>query len=69
MNAEVHDPDSDWSAASFEGARREQMRRWAQLPLERILMAIEEMDEIAIQLRQPVPGTGGDSAPPDRFRS
>ena len=26
--------DFDWRLTSFEGARREQLRRWAQLPLE-----------------------------------
>jgi hypothetical protein len=36
--------------ASFEGARREQLRRWAQLPLETILVALEEMRDIAHQL-------------------
>jgi hypothetical protein len=36
----------DWRTTSFEGARSEQLRRWAQLPLERILMAIEEMEDI-----------------------
>lgn len=37
----------DWRVTSFEGARREQLRRWAQLPLEHILLAIEEMQDIA----------------------
>jgi hypothetical protein len=37
----------DWRVTSFEGARREQLRRWARLPLERILLAIEEMQDIA----------------------
>jgi hypothetical protein len=35
---------------TFDGARREQLRRWAQLPLETILLAIEEMQDIAQQL-------------------
>jgi len=39
--------DFDWRLTTFEGSRREQLRRWAQLPLERILMAIEEMQDIA----------------------
>jgi hypothetical protein len=42
--------DFDWSLTSFAGARREQLRRWAQLPLENILLAIEEMEDIANQL-------------------
>ena len=37
----------DWRVTSFEGARREQLRRWARLPLEHILLAIEEMQDIA----------------------
>ena len=36
--------DLDWSLTTWEGARREQMRRWAQLPLERAIMALEEME-------------------------
>lgn len=43
-------PDFDWRLTSFEGARREQLRRWAQLPVEDILRAIEEMQEIAQQM-------------------
>ena len=43
-------PEPDWSLATFEGARREQLRRWSQLPLEDILRAIEEMHEVARQL-------------------
>ena len=37
----------DWSLTTWEGARREQMRRWAALPLESIVAALEEMQEIA----------------------
>ena len=40
----------DWRVTSFEGARREQLRRWAQLPLEDVIRAIEEMQDIAQQL-------------------
>jgi hypothetical protein len=29
---EPHKPDFDWRVTSFEGSRREQLRRWAQLP-------------------------------------
>ncbi len=45
--------DFDWRLTSFEGARREQLRRWAQLPLEHILRAIEEMQDIARLLGTP----------------
>ncbi len=39
----------DWSLTTWEGARREQLRRWAALPLESIIAALEEMDELARQ--------------------
>ncbi|MFO0729508.1 MAG: hypothetical protein U0231_13840 [Nitrospiraceae bacterium] len=45
-----HISEFDWRLTSFEGSRREQLRRWAQLPLEDILLAIEEMQDIAQQL-------------------
>jgi hypothetical protein len=47
---ESEKPDFDWAVTTFEGSRREQLRRWAQLPLENILLAIEEMQELANQL-------------------
>lgn len=37
----------DWTLTTWEGARREQLRRWAELPLERIVAALEEMQELA----------------------
>lgn len=40
----------DWSLATWEGSRREQMRRWAQSSLEEIILAIEEMEEVVRQL-------------------
>jgi len=43
----VPDHEVDWSLTTWEGVRKEQMRRWAQLPLERAIMALEEMEEIA----------------------
>ncbi len=36
----------DWRRTTFNGARREQLRRWAQLPLEDILRVLEEMQEL-----------------------
>ncbi len=43
--------DIDWSLTTWEGARREQMRRWAELPLERAIMALEEMEALFRDLR------------------
>ena len=37
----------DWSLTTSEGARREQLRRWAALPLENVIMALEEMQDLA----------------------
>lgn len=49
-NREPQGSQFDWRQTSFEGARREQLRRWAQLPLEDVIRAIEEMQDIAEQL-------------------
>lgn len=43
--------DFDWRLTSFEGSRREQLRRWARLPLENILSALEEMTDTSRQLQ------------------
>jgi hypothetical protein len=40
----------DWRLTTWEGARREQLRRWAQLPLEDIVRALEEMEQLAARL-------------------
>jgi hypothetical protein len=55
-------PDFDWGMTSFEGARREQLRRWSQLPLERIVSSIEEMREIAQAFD--TPPSHGEEEPP-----
>jgi hypothetical protein len=39
----------DWSLTTWDGARREQLRRWAALPLENIIAALEEMEALANQ--------------------
>lgn len=52
--------DFDWRLTSFEGSRREQLRRWAQLPLEHILLAIEEMEDIT-RLFASTPSQNGES--------
>lgn len=50
QNNEPNTSEFDWRVTSFEGARREQLRRWAELPLEDVIRAIEEMQDIAQQL-------------------
>jgi CRISPR-associated protein Csx17 len=54
-----HTQEFDWRLTSFEGSRREQLRRWAQLPLEHILLAIEEMQDIARVLDTAPVGASG----------
>jgi hypothetical protein len=46
---EREDPTAaiDWSLTTWEGAQREQLRRWSQLTLEQIILAQEEMRELA----------------------
>jgi hypothetical protein len=45
----------DWRLTTWEGAQREQLRRWAQLSLEEILRAQEEMQSLADRLGRPAP--------------
>ena len=70
---ESRKPDFDWRLTSFEGSRREQLRRWAQLPLENILLAIEEMQDIAYLFGTAPAGESGESAgvkePPAPYRA
>jgi hypothetical protein len=40
----------DWTLTTWEGARREQLRCWAELPLENVIAALEEMENVAAQL-------------------
>lgn len=49
-----------WNQATWEGATREQLRRWSRLSLEEIVAAQEEMAELSLQL-SPAPG----KEPPD----
>ena len=42
----------DWSLTTWEGSRREQLRRWSELSLEEIIRAQEEMRELSEWLAQ-----------------
>jgi hypothetical protein len=44
--------DIDWSLTTWEGARREQVRRWARMPLAEMIRALEEMQVLAERLSQ-----------------
>ena len=49
---EFSDESIDWRLTTFEGARREQLRRWAELPLEQIILALEEMEDLAARFEE-----------------
>lgn len=53
-------PEVDWTLTTWEGARREQLRRWAALPLERIIEALEEMGDLAERFEQGSSARGAD---------
>jgi hypothetical protein len=46
----------DWSLTTWEGARREQMRRWSKMTLAEMILALEEMQVLAEKI------SGTDSA-------
>lgn len=45
----------DWSLTTFEGARREQLRRWSELSLRQVITALEEMEELNRRFNSPLP--------------
>jgi hypothetical protein len=47
MNEFENKDEIDWSLTTWEGSRREQIRRWSKLSLREILLAQEEMQELA----------------------
>ena len=47
MNERDEDGAIDWRLTTWEGARREALRRWAELPLHRIVAALEEMESVS----------------------
>jgi hypothetical protein len=40
----------DWGLTTWEGSRREQLRRWSELTADEIFEAQEEMAELAAEL-------------------
>jgi hypothetical protein len=50
----------NWALTTWEGARREQQRRWADLSLREIVLALEEMQALAERL-------SSDSQRPERI--
>ena len=53
----------DWHLTTWRGAQEEQLRRWAALPLERIVLAQEEMQALADQLASAPAGSSMRAAP------
>ncbi len=51
--AEKPEVSADWSLATWDGAKREALRRWAALPLECVIAALEEMQELTKALHAP----------------
>lgn len=49
MDRQADPPEQaiDWRLTTWEGAQREQLRRWAELPLENVVRALEEMEKFA----------------------
>ena len=64
MRAVNAEPETiDWALTTWEGARREQVRRWSSLTLEEIVRAQEEMQDLADQLSQALPPADSLRAP------
>jgi hypothetical protein len=40
----------DWQITTFDGARREQLRRWSRLTLRQVILSLEEMEELSRRL-------------------
>lgn len=50
MDHKLSDDNIDWSKTTWEGSRREQIKRWSELSLREVLIAIEEMEILAEKL-------------------
>ena len=46
------DSNIDWSKTTWEGSRREQLRRWRKLTLRERLQAVEDMTDISQHFEQ-----------------
>ncbi|MDQ8187429.1 hypothetical protein [Pelagicoccus sp. SDUM812002] len=44
------DTSPDWSSSTWEGARREELRRWRKLPLSEKLDAIDDLNQLGATL-------------------
>ncbi len=52
MKTDNSKAEIDWRLTTWEGSRRESLRRWASLPLEQVILALEEMQELNSMFEQ-----------------
>ncbi len=52
MKTDNRKSEIDWSLTTWEGSRRETLKRWASLPLEQVIHALEEMQELNSMFEQ-----------------
>lgn len=57
------DDPIDWSMTTWEGSRREQIRRWRRLTVRERLEALDEMTDLAERLSR-LPRKSGDQQKP-----
>ena len=58
------DKTIDWSKTTFEGSRREQLRRWRALSLRQRLEALDRLSELAGPLERQKTGQTATAQPP-----
>jgi len=58
------DKTIDWSKTTFEGSRREQLRRWCALTLRQRLEALDRLSDLAAPFEQPKTGQKATAQPP-----
>jgi hypothetical protein len=58
------DKTIDWSKTTFEGSRREQLRRWHALSLRERLEALDRLSDLAQLLKQQKTGQAATAQPP-----
>jgi CRISPR-associated protein Csx17 len=58
------DKTIDWSKTTFEGSRREQLRRWRALSLRQRLEALDRLSDLAGRFEQQKTGQAATTQPP-----
>lgn len=52
VNDSTDSEEIDWSLTTWDGARKEQLRRWSQMSLREMISALEEMHELSDKLNR-----------------